>query len=333
MTEVSKWADKAMYEGEPHVYEDEYGVLPKVFILQMPSDPLGSIAAKCMMYEGKVVRDLGKVTDDQRRHYFDQVQKTHLQGPLEAVDIHFLFEGVDRGFTHQLVRERIASYAQESHRFTVIGDLARAVTLPPSLHGTQPYDDHQGMPSTKQAQRWRDRWDRTMDYIAREYEALVSDGMPQEDARGLLPTATATRIHQVVDLRTLSHHAGNRLCTQAQFHWRDVYRQIIDEIRNYPIRGGQGKVLPFFDWQFEYIAESPLFRPACYQLNRCPFKASFDRACRIRSRVEMFGQYGIGSEHWDGDSDYVVTAADGTPLPAIRHEEWLEDPDAARERA
>lgn len=335
MSNLRKWADEHQYDAEPQEATEDQGVQPKVTLLWMTPDPLGAVAAMAAMYKGKVVRSLSEVSDDERREAFVDVQKTHLKAPLEAVKLHFLFEGVDRAFTHQHVRQRTAVYAQESMRFAVLGDLLEATTLPPSLAGTQKSEGDPARVSIEDIvgsgvyaladgpTRKRALWDYTIGVIDEVYHILVESGMPSEEARGLLPHCTATRLHYVTDLRNLSDHAGNRLCTQAQFHWRLVFAGVVDAIRRFPRK----EHLPVEDWwQFEAIADSALFRPVCYQLNYCPFEASFDRSCTIRSRVQMFSGHGIPSRQWD-DKDKVTN---GIP---IRNEEWLLNPAAARKRA
>lgn len=320
-----KWADKAMYAGEPHEWTPGKGVMPKVTLLTMTDRPLSAVAAMAEMYKGNVVRDLDDLDDDTIRKAFEDVQKTHLTAPLEAIKFHFMIEGVDRGFTHQMVRQRTAVYAQESHRFTVIDDLVHATTLPPSLFGTS---DEADPNSSKREERWRAQWNAAVDFISKTYGTLVNDGMPQEDARGLLPTATATRLHFVTDMRNLVDHAGNRLCTQAQFHWRTVFNQMLMEIRNYSIEltGVDDAGFKTYrhrgnGWQFEAIADSELWRPVCYRLGHCPFMASFDRDCSIRDRIEVLGKRGIKG---------VAVETNAAGEDRINPAEWLLTPDAAR---
>lgn len=363
-----KWGDAQQYHAEPHAnfQGEEHGVMPAVFLLWMTPDPLGAVAAMAEMYKGNVIHDLNEVTDDMRRQAFSDVQKTHLKAPLEAIKLHFLVEGVDRSFSHQHVRQRTAVYAQESMRFAVLGDLTEATTLPPSLQGTthrEPVDgDTAGI---QQAQGWRTAWDNALDTVDAAYHLLVESGMPAEEARGLLPHATATRLHYVTDLRNLSDHAGNRLCTQAQFHWRMVFAQLISAIREYTPdftwlgmgSHDEGYVTSLWDqkyrWQFEDLADAAktnIFKPVCYQLNYCPFQASFDRACTIRERVEYKSRNGIPSSEWDQEQDLGIDfrkltpwAKDRSPrsqephminsiIPPIKTEEWLLNPGAARVR-
>lgn len=325
-TALRKWADEAMFTAEPHESDVDTGVLPTVTLLWMTPDPLGAIAAMSEMYKGNVVRNLADITDDIRRSALEDVQQTHLQAPLEAVKLHFMIEGVDRAFTHQLVRQRTAVYAQESMRFAVVEGLANATTLPPSLQGTvggAPGDTDPG----DQAEANRRVWDHVIDEIQAGYDYLVDNGMPAEEARGLLPHCTATRLNYVTDLRNLVGHAGNRLCTQAQFVWRIVFSEIVQAIRNYDAEP-EGLDSPDLSrsWQFEALAASNMFRPVCYQLGHCPFKASFDRACSIRDRVDLFAQHGIESKDWE---ESTVTVS-GVKQGPISPKEWLMNPAAAR---
>jgi flavin-dependent thymidylate synthase len=266
--EMQRWADQAMFEAAP--MEDTQ---PKVHLIWATPDPLGAVAAMCRMYEGKPTYNLGDVTDDEREHYWEQVQKTHLKAPLESIVFHFFIEGVTRSFTHQMVRQRTAVYAQESLRFAVKENMVGEAALPPSIN-------------TPQRQ---EHWGRALGVIQASYNQLIADGVPAEDARGLLPHATTTRLNYVTNLRNLIDHAGNRLCTQAQFEWRSVFIELVKAVRDYepPIDHASNVSQ---NWQFQFMVQSAIFKPVCFQLGHCPFTAVFDRQCTIRSRVQA-GQF------------------------------------------
>lgn len=321
MTDIERYADSSMFPAEPM-----RSVTPNVTLLQMTPDPLGAIAAACGMYEGKPTYDLADITDQERAHYWEQVQQTHLQAPLEFVDLHFFIEGVNRAFTHQMIRQRTAVYAQESMRFAVKGNLAEEAATPPSIR--QAGGDI------------LEQWESELLHIQDAYNHFVANGIPAEDARDILPHATTTRLHYKTNLRNLVEHAGNRLCTQAQFAWRIVFAGIVQEIRDYnktvyqtnPLRKGSPTEdgMYFRSWQFETIANSALFRPVCYALGKCPFKADFDRGCTIRERVDKRARMGHASSDWGEDFGVDGRVSPAVPLiPAIRDEEWLLDPRAA----
>lgn len=362
--EIQKWADEAMFTAEPSDATNG----PRVYLLAAPADPLGAVAAAAKMYKGEVVRDLGDVTDHERHAYLEEMKKTKLAMPLETIQFHFLLDGVTRGFTHQLVRQRTAAYAQESTRFAVIEDsFLNRVGLPPSLVGTSMLADaisktmdalpnatyEQAEQATiraaSKADLWRWRWDEALAVMQDAYQFLVNDGMPAEDARGLLPTNITTRVHYITNLRGLLDHAGNRLCTQAQFEWRLVFSQIAKVLREYGIDGdvnyrltkeyngvkGPSKYVSDEEsnWQFYELAN--LLRPACYQAGRCVFGADFDRKCSIRDRVQVRAEHGgKDSTQWhrkfpydsyDDDGKRVTLTSEGIDMA-----EWLADPAAAR---
>ncbi len=330
MSNLRKWADEHQYDAEAQPNATEHmGVMPSVHLLEMPDDPLGVLAAQNAIYKGKVVRNLADVTDKERHQALDDMLKTTLQSPLESIKMHFVIEGVDRAFTHQLVRQRTANFGQESLRFSVMGELIDATTLPPDLMATKRtgYEVHalsmkelSEIHSFKYAsaeERNRMVWDWTIMQVDKAYHMLVEGGMAAEEARGLLPHCTATRLHWQLDMRALMKTMGERLCTQAQFHWKLVANLVRDAIRHYTPdfswasydeRDRIADEWAFKNrWQFVLIADSGLFRPVCYQTGKCMFQASADRGCTIRERVDR-GAFNEISDH-----------------------EWALDPAAARE--
>lgn len=325
MGEIQKWADEAMFKAEPS--DGHKG--PQVFILQGTPDPLGSVAAMAAMYEGKVVRNKRDITDETRRFYLTEMQKTKLKAPLEVVNLHFMIEGVTRSFTHQMVRQRTAVYAQESLRFAVVEDVSSAVALPPSLAGVEPYAGG-GMLMEKE-QKWLYEWDDVVLHIEEAYLSLVNSGMPAEDARGLLPHAVTTRLNYATNLRNLQDHSGNRLCTQAQFEWRMFWVQVVAQMRNYCTcqetiedTGNTAHGDYCDNWQWKEIAN--LFRPVCYFTGKCEFKAKFDRKCSIRGRVDQNEANGVPSSEW-GTEHFGHR---GEVISGISPAEWLMDDGAAR---
>jgi thymidylate synthase ThyX len=201
-------------------------------------------------------------------------------------------------------------------------------------------------PSPSQKQRLS--WDSAQKRIQRAYRYLVDSGMPAEDARGLLPTNIKTRINMVTDLRALIGLAGVRLCTQAQFEWRSVFTQIAAAIHDYNpyadlLRQAENLGEVFAEdlvnhvagserWQYEAIAKT--FRPICYMTGKCEFKATADRSCTIRNRVDANAALGRPSSEWH--KDLLEPPEDGPFLgradniQAIDPVEWMLDPTAAR---
>lgn len=269
---IAKYADEAMFTAAPMPTQGE----PQVTLLSMTPSPLRVIAAASELYRGEPVHDIFSIDRDTALNWLDGFKKSKISAPLEFVTLHFLIEGVTRAFTHQMVRQRTAVYVQESLRFAVKENAALEVVSPPSLDGLAA--DHP----------WRAEWDATVTRMAAGYNRLVSSGMPAEDARGLLPTNIATRIHYHTNLRALVDHSGMRLCSQAQAEWKTVWMKMIKAILNYG---------PVIDrWQQREIAS--LFMPVCYQTGSCGFNGPADRYCVIRDRVNAHSAAGDPPDSW-----------------------------------
>jgi flavin-dependent thymidylate synthase len=322
--EIVRWGDAAQYEAAP-IKKDELGrITPQVHLLWATPDPLGAIAAVCRQYKGIPTYDLSDITDEERREYWQESFKSHLRAPHEFVQFHFQVEAVTRSFTHQAVRQRTATFGQESLRFAVKDNLAQEVALPPSIV------DGSNAASV---------WESCIKDIETAYNALVNSGIPAEDARGLLPHATTTRLHWRTNLNDLLHHAGNRLCTQAQFEWRFVMIGVMNAIKNFsPLipapreRDVCGELYEPAGWQFELIGTpwAKTFAPICYHTGKCEFRAIFDRPCSIRDRVDAFAANSIPSSQWGEGAEHVGGADEGVEIPPIHVEEWLLDHTAAR---
>lgn len=251
--EIRKWQDEAMFEAE--ALDSETG--PTARVVSCNFDPLGSIAFAALGYTGKFGQSLADITDEQRRHFLSEMEKTAIAAPLEFVDVHFVVSGVTRGFTHQMVRQRTAVYVQESTRFAVKDGSNLPVGLPPSLEETcslEEWWEDQALGSewgsvplpdsvegqeyieryASDAQRARFKWDAVVEHIGEFYDEVVDNGwMPAEDARGILPTNLLTQINYKSNLRNFMAEGGKRLCTQAQFEWRLVFAAMLEALREY----------------------------------------------------------------------------------------------------
>jgi flavin-dependent thymidylate synthase len=271
MKEVARYADEAMYTAAP--IEE---VRPRVTLIDMTADPLRVMAAAAELYQGGIYPYPADITQEQAMTWLDGFKRSKISAPLEWISLSFFIEGVTRAFTHQLVRQRTAVYVQESLRFAVKENAGMEVMMPPSV--TE-------MPEDAPA---RKVWEDTVSRIAWAYNALIDCGVPAEDARGLLPTNITTRIHYHTNLRNLVDHAGLRLCSQAQYEWKQVWAEMIRAILAYGP--------PSERWQQKAI--SSLFAPVCYQTGKCEFMGPADRWCVIRDRVEAHHARGERPDTW-----------------------------------
>lgn len=130
-----------------------------------------------------------------------------IKSSWEFVDFTFCIEGVSRGFTHQFVRNRLGSYAQQTMRILDMGDFNYITG--PSIAGDE---------------RLQRMYDAAMAQISVVYKELIKSGAKIEDARGILPTNISTNIIAKFNLRALSQMMMSRASNRTQ----DEYRLVLD---------------------------------------------------------------------------------------------------------
>ena len=174
----------------------------KVELINYTKNPVESIeTAASTCYDSQVTAD-GRII----RHCY----KSGHHAVLEFCDFSFRISGVSRVLTHQLVRHRMASYAQRSQRYCV-EDGFEFVT-PTSV--------------SKNAEA-NELYEKTVETIKRAYSDLLEMGVPAEDARMLLPNACCTEICVKMNLRELIHFCNERLCACAQWEIRAMAREMV----------------------------------------------------------------------------------------------------------
>jgi len=122
----------------------------------------------------------------------------------EFVEYKFLITDVTRAFTHQFVRTRTGSYAQQTMRVLNVNGWTYGVG--PTVA--------EGEASAL--------YESTMADLAKAYDDLISMGAKIEDARGVLPTNIHTNIVAKFDLRTMADTARKRASSRTQGEYRDV---------------------------------------------------------------------------------------------------------------
>lgn len=143
-------------------------------------------------------------SEEMRQEHLAYMKDT-IKSSWEFVDYVFEIEGVTRAFTHQLVRTRTGSYAQESQR-----------TIDASNNGyLNPFPENSDL---------REDFDAAASIAFTDYTTMLRSGAAAQDARGILPTATLTSIVAKFNLRTLHEMAKVRLCTRTQGEYQDVFR-------------------------------------------------------------------------------------------------------------
>ena len=153
-------------------------------------------------------------SDEKKQSELDYMLNT-IRSSWEFIDYTFDVRDVSRGFTHQFVRTRQASYAQQSQR--TVDMVGFSYYTPDRFY--EPENEYQKL-----------IYDQAMEAINMNYQQLRELGIPAEDARGILPTNIHTNIVAKFNLRTLSEMAKSRLSPRAQGEYQQVFKLMVKEV-------------------------------------------------------------------------------------------------------
>lgn len=100
----------------------------------------------------------------------------------------------DRGVSHELVRHRLSSFAQESSRYCCYAKdkFGKELTFINPCFWEPDSDNYA-------------RWFHEMDEAEKTYLAMIEDGATPEQARDILPTSIKTEIVMTANLREFRH--------------------------------------------------------------------------------------------------------------------------------
>lgn len=132
---------------------------------------------------------------------------------IEHASASFLISGISRACSHQLVRHRMASYSQESQRYVDMSDPEWVV--PPDIAR-----DPEALAV----------WTQFLEQVVRTYRGLRERGIKKEDARFLLPNATATRLIMTANYRELLHIFRLRISPHAQWEIRELCVRMLEAV-------------------------------------------------------------------------------------------------------
>lgn len=121
-----------------------------------------------------------------------------------------------RAATHQIVRHRIASYAQESQRYVKQDDTTYLV-VPPEIHGN---------PEALEI------FVEAMNFAWGAYAGLLKLGIKKEDARFVLPNACKSKIFVKMNFRAWRHFLKLRCAPAAQWEIRGIALTILEDLHN-----------------------------------------------------------------------------------------------------
>jgi len=181
---------------------------------------------------------VGLPTEKSAEKFTEMIISRGHESVLEHSTMTVAFDGCSRGFTHELVRHRLASFSQESTRYVDYTrpdeiDLDRfelKVVCPPHKD-----PDEKLFVGEEGEYSFRD----IANCIEGFYRGLRKAGWEPEDARQILPIGTRSRIVVTANFREWRHIFKLRTAPEAHWEIRSVMTKLMHEAR--------GKVPVVFD--------------------------------------------------------------------------------------
>lgn len=190
---------------------------PEVKLISKPNNLLKTIYTACRTcYSADTPINIYDTADDEEKmlKLISRVISSGHYSTIEHIQISFAISNVSRACTHQLVRHRHMSFSQKSQRYVKEKGQFDYI-IPPTIEKN---------PELKE------KFEQFMSDISNKYQEFVEAGIPAEDARFVLPNATASSIVASLNLREMIHLANLRLCSRAQYEIRTLVKMMCDEL-------------------------------------------------------------------------------------------------------
>jgi thymidylate synthase (FAD) len=188
----------------------------KVELIKFTPDPDLTCAAAALSCHSSISMGelLKKIDQEKMKKILNETIKKGHHSVIEHANFTFSICGVSRALTHQLVRHRIASYSQQSQRYV---DLNEPCYIIPN--------------SIKNNPKCKQKYYEFMKESWRLYNDLIKEKIPLEDARFVLPNATATNITITMNARELIHFFNLRCSNDAQWEIREMANTMREQVK------------------------------------------------------------------------------------------------------
>jgi len=162
------------------------------------------------------------IKEDSCNKFVKNLINSKHEAMLEFVDITVKFT-CDRGVSHEIVRHRVASYAQESTRYANYSNEkfgSEITVVKPSFWNKE---DSYGM---------YDMWKEQCEKAEHIYMTMLSHGAKPQEARSILPNSLKTEINMKCNLREWRHFFNLRCDKAAHPDMRHLATMLLIEFHN-----------------------------------------------------------------------------------------------------
>ena len=166
-----------------------------------------------------------KITDESASRFVEMLRDRGHESVIEHSCMSVEFNNVSRGFTHELVRHRLAAYTQESTRY--VDESNFLVVVPPDKDPDEKLVELNLSNGVKIKVSFQD-W---MDLNEQMYRGLRKADWVSQDARQVLPIGIKSQIVITCNFREWRHIF--KLRTAAAAHWeiRRVIANLLKEVK------------------------------------------------------------------------------------------------------
>lgn len=172
-----------------------------------------------------------KITEDSAVRFVSKLIENGHEAMIEhnAITVRFI---CDRGVTHEIVRHRLASYAQESTRYCnysndKFGNEINAI----DISGGIELDTKMSNYSLEIIKLILDEWILAMEDAERHYLKMIELGATPQIARGVLPTSLKTEIVVTMNLREWRHFFRLRTAISSHPQMRELAIPLLEEFK------------------------------------------------------------------------------------------------------
>lgn len=219
-TQISEGFDNKLtygVESLPNFTDGQAVALTTIRTCYSANKPSEIVTKEGKRYFGKKASDGAEGTEADR--LIRMIVSSGHTSTLEHLTFTFAIEGVSRALLAQLTRHRVGfSFSVQSQRYVRLGSNDRSggfdYVVPDTIKGTdQAY------------------FADVMDELQRAYDILRKLGIPAEDARSVLPNATATNLVMTANLRSLlDFYAKRKPGNGAQAEIADLATKLKDAV-------------------------------------------------------------------------------------------------------
>ena len=185
------------------------------------------IGRVCYKSEDKITED-----GESAKKFVKMLINAHHEAMIEHSSLSVMFT-VDRGVSHEMVRHRIASFAQESTRYVnyskdKFGNEINVIDLKPGI------ELDRGMTKLSASAMINvilDEWEQAMIDAEEHYMRLIELGATAQIARSVLPNSTKTNITITANYREWRNYFKLRTASDAHPQIREVSIPLLKELK------------------------------------------------------------------------------------------------------